>query len=102
MRLRVYPAALADADEACDWYNHAQAGLGEEFAQELEQALDVLLRQPGMGSKRYAYLLEGNALRFWALDRFPFLVFYRVQGDALQVLRILHERRDIPTAWMLH
>jgi toxin ParE1/3/4 len=47
-------------------------------------------------------LLAGNALRFWSLDRFPFLVFYRVQGDELQVLRILHERRDIPTAWMVH
>jgi toxin ParE1/3/4 len=102
MRLRIYPAALTDADEAYDWYNQARAGLGEEFSQELEQALDVLLRQPGMGSKRYAYLLAGNALRFWSLDRFPFLVFYRVQSDELQVLRILHERRDIPTAWMIH
>jgi plasmid stabilization system protein ParE len=55
--LRIYPAALTDADEAYDWYNQARAGLGEEFSQELEQALDVLLRQPGMGSKRYAYLL---------------------------------------------
>jgi hypothetical protein len=56
--------------------------LSEEFAQELEQALDVLLRQPGMGSKRYAYLLAGNALRFWSLDRFPFLVFYRVLSES--------------------
>ena len=102
MRLRVYPAALADADQAYDWYNEARSGLGDEFAQELEQALDVLLHQPGMGSKRYAYLLDGNALRFWSLNRFPFLVFYRLLNDELQVLRILHERRDIQAAWAAH
>ena len=93
MRLSIYPAALADADKAYDWYNEARSGLGEEFAQELEQALDVLLHQPGMGSKRYAYLLDDSALRFWSLDRFPFLLFYRVRNDELQVLRILHEPR---------
>jgi toxin ParE1/3/4 len=102
MRLRIYPAALTDADAAHDWYNEARAGLGEEFTHELEQAFSVLLEQPAMGSKRYAYLLAERALRFWSLDRFPFLVFYRVQGDELQVLRILHERRDIQTAWTAH
>ncbi len=76
--------------------------MGGEFSQELEEALDLLLREPGLGLKRYAYLLDDSALRFWALDRFPFLVFYCVQADALQVLRILHERRDIPTAWAVH
>jgi toxin ParE1/3/4 len=102
MRLRVFPAAQADADAALDWYNNAVAGLGEEFIAELESALALLLTQPGMGSKRYAYLLDDSTLRFWAIGRFPFLVFYRVEGDYLTVLRILHERRDIQTAWMVH
>jgi toxin ParE1/3/4 len=102
MRLRVFPAARVDADAALDWYNEAVAGLGEEFITELERALALLLTQPGMGSKRYAYLLPDRTLRFWAMDRFPFLVFYHVHGDDLTVLRILHERRDIQTAWMVH
>lgn len=28
-------------------------------------------------------------------DRFPFLVFYRVKGQLLEIVRVLHERRDI-------
>lgn len=102
MRLRIYPAAMADANAAQDWYDQAQAGLGEQFTTELEQALALLLLQPGIGSRRYAHLLKDKRLRFWALDRFPFLVFYQIEGEYLEVLRILHERRDIQTAWALH
>lgn len=102
MRLSVYPAARADMDSAQDWYDQAQPGLGEEFTDELVQAFELLARQPHVGSRRYAHLLEGGNLRFWALDRFPFLVFYQVQDDALAVLRVLHERRDIQSAWGSH
>jgi toxin ParE1/3/4 len=98
--LRIFPSALADADTAQDWYNGVQPSLGDAFTAELTQVFNLLLRQPGIGSKRYAYLLSGNALRFWSMDRFPFLIFYRAVDKELQILRILHERRDIPTAWV--
>jgi hypothetical protein len=67
MRLWVYPAALVDADEAHDWYNQVHAGLGDEFTQEIEHALNVLLRQPNMGSKRYAFLVAGQISVFGVL-----------------------------------
>lgn len=51
--------------------------------------------QPGVGSRRYAHFLPDQSLRVWQLDRFPFLVFYRIDGVWLEVLRVLHERRDL-------
>jgi toxin ParE1/3/4 len=103
MKLRVFPAAHDDVALVQDWYDDIQAGLSEAFNNELEQALRLLLEQPGIGSRRYAHLSKDGLLRFWALDRFPFLVFYRVmqsgQEPALEVLRVIHERRDIPRLW---
>jgi toxin ParE1/3/4 len=103
MKLRVFPAAHDDLALALDWYDNIQAGLSEEFTHELEHVLLLLLEQPGMGSRRYAHLSKDGLLRFWALDRFPFLVFYRVlqegQESILEVLRVIHERRDIPKMW---
>lgn len=29
----------------------------------------------------------------------PYLVFYRLRGSTLQVIRIIHGKRDMPTAW---
>lgn len=95
LRLRLRPAARRDADAAQDWYDEAAAGLGEAFTDELLNALDFLVGQPDVGSLRYAHLLPDASLRVWSLDRFPFLVFYRVSGEVLDVVRILHERRDV-------
>lgn len=38
-------------------------------------------------------------LRFWALTRYPHLVFYIERDDHIDVWRVLHGRRDIP-AWL--
>lgn len=29
----------------------------------------------------------------------PYLVFYRSRGSTMQVIRIIHGRRDVPAAW---
>jgi toxin ParE1/3/4 len=38
-------------------------------------------------------------LRFWALTRFPYLVFYFEHEDCVDVWRVLQGQRDI-AAWM--
>jgi toxin ParE1/3/4 len=65
------------------------------FRNEFRAACAILAEHPGIGSHRYAHLLEGAELRTWSLDRFPFLLFYIVKGDVLRVLAVEHERRNI-------
>ena len=48
---------------------------------------------------RYAAELNIPGLRFWPLTRFPYLVFYVEREDQLDVLLVLHAKRDIP-AWL--
>ncbi|CAG2157245.1 type II toxin-antitoxin system RelE/ParE family toxin [Cupriavidus numazuensis] len=102
LRLKLRPAARSDAHAAQDWYHDAAPGLGEAFTEELLGVLDFLTTHPGVGSRRYAHFLPDASLRVWALERFPFLVFYRVSDEVIDVVRILHERRDILADLIAH
>lgn len=77
-----------------DFYANLSTRLGERFIDELEKALQLLCRQPDLGSQRYAHLLPDRSLRMWQLDHFPFLVFYRID-TRIEVLRVLHQRRAL-------
>ena len=54
---------------------------------------------PGIGSPRYAAVLNLAGLRFWPVKGFPQLVFYIERDMQLHIWRVLHAQRDIP-AWM--
>jgi len=56
--------------------------------------LALLAESPHIGSRRYAHFTR-DGLRCWRLDRFPFLLFYHVHGDVLDVVRIVHQRRRV-------
>ena len=95
MKFKLAPSAKNDVLDITDYYTNVSAPLAESFVAELETTLRALCLQPGLGSRRYAHLLPNHSLRSWRLDRFPFLLFYRIDGVWLEVLRVLHERRDI-------
>lgn len=65
----------------------------------LEQAYAHISRHPTTGSPRYAGELNLPGLRLWPLKRYPYLVFYLERNDHIDVWRVLHGQRDIPT-WM--
>ena len=73
------------------------AALG--FIDALEDAYRHIGRQPATGSPRYAHELNLPGLRSWPLTRYPYLVFYVEHPDQVDVWRVLHGQRDIPT-WM--
>ncbi|MDK9720969.1 MAG: type II toxin-antitoxin system RelE/ParE family toxin [Rhodospirillales bacterium] len=92
--------AVQDIDEAIEHLldeKAGQAALG--FVDELEQAYQHIASHPETGSLRYAFELDIPGLRFWPLKRHPYLVFYVVRSDCIDVWRVLHGQRDIP-AWM--
>lgn len=84
LRLKPHPAAGGDAEAAQDWYDNVAPGLGEAFTDELLGMLYFLAQHPTVDSRRYTHLLPDASLRFWPLDRFPFLIFYRVSGELLE------------------
>lgn len=92
--------ASRDIDEAIAYYlgeDAEDAALG--FIDALEDAYKRLGRHPGIGSPRYSHELGITGLRSWTLKRHPYLIFYVDQEEHVDVWRVLHAERDIPT-WM--
>jgi toxin ParE1/3/4 len=71
-----------------------------QAASDLIDALQVAYRpvglHPGIGSPRYGYELDIPGLRGKALERFPYMVLYVERTGHIDVLRVLHQHRDIP------
>ena len=93
---------LAEQDiEKASFHYQSEGGeaLALNFIEESEQAFRRIGRNPAIGSPRYAYELGLEGLRAWPLRRFPYMIFYIEQLNALDVWRVLHGQRDIPS-WM--
>ncbi|MFS2054340.1 type II toxin-antitoxin system RelE/ParE family toxin [Variovorax sp. Varisp41] len=91
-------SASRDVEDAIDHYlgegaEHAALGL----IADLERAYAHIGRHPATGSTRYAHDLNLPGLRSWSLNRFPYVVFYMEHPDHIDVWRVLHGHRDIPT-----
>ncbi len=92
--------ANRDVDEVIAYYlveDAEQAALG--FIDALERAYAHIGRRPETGSPRYSHELNLPGLRVWSLTRYPYLIFYVERSDHIDVWRVLHAQRDIPT-WM--
>lgn len=92
--------AEQDISEAVEHYR-AEAGeaVALKVIDELERVLTRMATHPGTGSSRYAHDLGLPGLRFQLLRKHPYLVFYVEQENSIDVWRVLHGHRDIPT-WL--
>ncbi|MFO0843937.1 MAG: type II toxin-antitoxin system RelE/ParE family toxin [Gemmataceae bacterium] len=90
--LDFHPAVRDEIDDAHDWYEQRQAGLGRDFLDEVERVLGEIAANPA----RYGFA-EGD-VREGLLTRFPYAVYYRVLTDRVRVLAVFHTARD-PSGW---
>lgn len=87
MRIRVLSLAIEDLDRGRAFYGKLQPGLGEYFLDTLFSDIDSLLLYSGVHQKVFGY--------FRALsDRFPFAIYYQVEGEEVQVWRVLDCRQN--------
>lgn len=91
MRIRFTGRAVSDLEEAAIYYDGAAADLGEQFLDQLDRVVDRVQAFPNSGSP-----VEGfPQVRRARTKQFPYGIFYRVDGEDVIVLRVLHARRDI-------
>lgn len=81
-------AAERDVAAAQKWYEEQQQGLAAEFNIEFNATVDQLAENPLIYAVRY------RDIRRALLHRFPFLVWYRVQGSEVTVLAYTHGKAD--------
>jgi hypothetical protein len=96
-RVRILEEAATEAIEAAAWYEHERPGLGVEFEQAVDAALDLLeedivplLVYPGAPGRRGAKRIM--------LRRFPYDIVVRETSQELIVIAVAHQRRR-PGYW---
>lgn len=100
--LPVIPRELArlDAEQAIDHYLvEAGRDVAFGFIDALEAAYAQIGANPAGSSPRWGHELNLPGLRSRKLKRFPYLVFFVAREDHVDVWRILHAQRDIPS-WL--
>ena len=91
--LNVRAAASKDIAAAYRWYEHQQKGLGKQFLDAVERAFQRIATKPEL----YPCILRDA--RRALLRGFPYSIFYRVKGDEVRVLGVIHQHRH-PQHWM--
>jgi len=90
--VRFRSEAASDVVLAREWYDAQRPGLGEDFVQSLERVIDLVSALP----EAFPEIAVG--LRRALLGRFPYAVYYRLDGDLVDVIACLHTRRS-PSRW---
>ncbi len=85
-------AAAADIDEAHGWSESQCRGLGRDFLDEVDTCLARIADRPE------AYPIIEHDARRALLHRFPYSVYFRIRGNDVRILAVVHQNRA-PRTW---
>ncbi len=100
MKVRIWPAAEADIANAADYYAEKESvELGLKFIDSVNQTIESLRTHPHLGV--HLEWLRGPLL---GCRRLPvaapfsaYQIFHRPHRNTLDVIRVLHAARDVPS-----
>lgn len=92
LRIEITDDARAQIAAAAAWWSENRPSAPGAVREDLDRSLGLLSMQPGMGARARRVKLSG--VRRITLSRIRYYVYYRVTGDALQVLAFWHTSRD--------
>lgn len=85
----ILPHARADLDEAAEFYNEQELGLGNEVYAFLKQRLLDLGQTAGQHPQKQ------GVYRYVVLGRFPYYsIFYRLEAGVAIIAAVIDNRRD--------
>jgi plasmid stabilization system protein ParE len=88
------PAAELELQEAYDWYEEREPGLGVEFMRCVDGCVQLIRRHPEIFPATHKHVRQG------VLRRFPYSVLYFISGDRIIVVSVFHTSRD-PKIWKM-
>lgn len=85
--LKIQSEAVIDIQEAFEWYEAQQKGLGVEFIEEVENGFTNICEHP-----KY-YTSINKIFRRIKIKRFPYLIIYEIEEDAVIINSVRHGSR---------
>lgn len=90
-RLVLTPLTVGDLNQIWNYIADESIEAADRVIHDIEKTLEQLAVHPGIGHLREDLANERH--RFFLVH--SYLIIYRTEGDALQVIRILHASRDV-------
>ena len=90
--LIVRDEAEQDLAFARQWYEEQRGGLGDDFLNAVHEKLDEIKQAPLHHPSGY------RDVRLARTRRFPYIIYYRLLVDRIDVVAIMHGRRK-PQLW---
>jgi plasmid stabilization system protein ParE len=84
--------AQAEFDQALDWYEQQQAGLGNDFLNDVSDALEQVVLMPKSSAQVFA------DVRRTVVRRFPYSILYCIEETQIVVIAVFHTKRN-PKTW---
>lgn len=84
--------ARRDIEDAHDWYELQQAGVGQEFVDEVDATLTRIRTNPD------GYAASRLGVRKAPVHRFPYVAYYLVTTAFVIVFAVVHTSRH-PRSW---
>lgn len=86
--LRYHPLFDSDVLNAAEWYDNRQPTLGTDFVGRVQIAVEKLIADPDRRTS------IDYGVRYWLVDRFPYVVFYHVTDLEVLVLGVMHTSQE--------
>ena len=92
MKRSFHPEAETEFNEAIDYYEECEPGLGEDFAIEVHATIQNILTYPE------AWPMLEDDIRRCLTSRFPYGVLYSIETEGVFILAVMHLHRN-PDYW---
>jgi plasmid stabilization system protein ParE len=86
--LRLRPELVEDVHQAFIWYEVAATGLGHDLLRSYSAAVAAAQRPPLIYRKVY------GDFRRVLLQRFPYVLYFRLEREAVVIFLLIHGARD--------
>jgi plasmid stabilization system protein ParE len=86
------PASEFELQEAYNWYEERESGLGREFMRCVDAGIQLIRRHPEI------FPIAHKNIRQAVIRRFPYSIFYVRAGEAIIILSVFHASRQ-PKRW---
>ncbi len=94
-KIRIEQRALLDMQQAFDYYETQQTGLGVRFNQSVFHSLDVLKRNP-------FYQVRYDSFRCLPVKKFPYMIHYEVDEatESVIVYAVINTHLNPADSWL--
>lgn len=86
-------AAKEELNDACEWFQAQQSGLGSRFRGEVRKATLQIAQSPLL------FPIELGEVRRYVMTSFPYTLRYSLQGNEVWIMTVSHQHRR-PDYWV--